>query len=665
MKKVLPLLSIFVFTFLLLTPAFGQNDKLRADLKKSLKAFEIAHLNNQEKSSEARFGKTISLQTPTRNFELILTPRDLRSPNYRAKQTNSLGTFAMERDEKIHTFKGNIKGLENSNVRLTINDTKIEGFFSTGKEKFFIERARNFSDSAAFDEYVVYRAEDLIRKDDFICHSEVFQKLEKGEKIIAEQSFANIQAMRVIELATEADFEFVTTLGGANQANAEILSIVNMIEGVYERDLNLTFEVVFQHVWTIPDPYAQINSTGVLQAFQTYWNNNFPTFQIPRDTAHLWSGKANVLGQGVAYVGTVCSSPVNAYGMNGWINYAPNKYIMAAHEIGHNLNARHGGAAENCGDTIMIPVSSYLTQLSFCPFSRGEIGNFVASNGGCLSERSLARAKFDFDGDSRSDVSIFRPSNGVWYIQNSAGGFNIFQFGMNGDKPVPADYDGDGKTDAAVYREGVWYRLKSSNQTFDAIGFGLRTDIPAPADFDGDGKTDVAIFRPSTGEWHRLLSASNSYSAVQFGSNGDVPLPADYDGDNRADLNVFRPSNGVWYRFNSSNGSFFAAQFGLKEDKAIMGDFDGDGKADLAVWRPSTGVWYALKSSNGGYMVAAFGIPTDIPTAADYDGDGKTDIAVFRPSTGVWHRMFSSNNSYSALQFGVGTDFSVPSYYTQ
>ncbi len=47
-----------------------------------------------------------------------------------------------------------------------------------------------------------------------------------------------------------------------------------------------------------------------------------------------------------------------------------------------------------------------------------------------------------------------RPSNSVWYLDQSQNGFTALQFGLSSDKIAPADYDGDGKTDIAVYRDG-------------------------------------------------------------------------------------------------------------------------------------------------------------------------------------------------------------------
>ncbi|MET0753188.1 MAG: FG-GAP-like repeat-containing protein, partial [Pyrinomonadaceae bacterium] len=268
---------------------------------------------------------------------------------------------------------------------------------------------------------------------------------------------------------------------------------------------------------------------------------------------------------------------------------------------------------------------------------------------------------FDYDGDGKADISVFRPSENKWYVlRSSDSGVTQQVFAVAGDAPVPADYDGDGKTDFAIFRPSSndWWSLYSSNGTQAYAHWGQSGVVPLPSDFDGDGRADYIFFLPSNSTWYRYGSNS-PVSIVTFGLAGDKPVTGDFDGDGKTDVAIFRPSTGDWWWQSSVDNVQRATHWGISTDLPAPADYDGDGKTDFAVFRPSEGNWYVFNSSNFSYTILHWGIAEDKPVAADYDGDGKADIAVFRPSTGVWY-LLRSTAGFTELPFGIAEDIPTP-----
>jgi hypothetical protein len=262
----------------------------------------------------------------------------------------------------------------------------------------------------------------------------------------------------------------------------------------------------------------------------------------------------------------------------------------------------------------------------------------------------------DYNASGATDYSYWTPSNGRWVFLPSEPPYlltYVVNWGSasNGDIPAPGDFDGDGKTDRAVYRNstGVWWISRTSDGQPSAVQFGITGDKPVPGDYDGDGITDIAVWRPSDGNFYILFLGTQSYTIVHWGQDGDKPVPADYDGDGKTDLAIFRPGTGSWYVLRSSDLNFFALQWGLGSDTPVPSDYDGDGKADIAVYRGSNSVLHVLRSYNLDYLPIQYGNTGDIPQPGDYDGDFVSDFSVFRPSNGSWYVFYNS----APINFGV------------
>jgi hypothetical protein len=164
---------------------------------------------------------------------------------------------------------------------------------------------------------------------------------------------------------------------------------MNSITMIYERDIGLTFKVTYQHAWTTQDPFGAggTDIVAVINAFTNYWNANPPT--PPHDVSHLWSGKPDLKGQGLAWTGVVCANPPQAYSLSGLPLASMFRVTLPAHELGHNFNASHADSLAGhpeCDHTIMERTQDQNTTAFFCPFSVSEITGFVQTNSSCLTD---------------------------------------------------------------------------------------------------------------------------------------------------------------------------------------------------------------------------------------------------------------------------------------
>ena len=284
----------------------------------------------------------------------------------------------------------------------------------------------------------------------------------------------------------------------------------------------------------------------------------------------------------------------------------------------------------------------------------------VAGNVGPISPAlglTIRVAPGDYYGDAKTDLAIFQPTNGDFYILDpETNALVVRNWAISGDVPVAGDFNGNGHSEIAVYRPSTstFYTLDPVTGAYATIQWGAAGAIPVPGDYDGDGKADVAIYWPPASSFYVLDSSTSSFYGHQIGQAGDIPVPADYFGTGHADLAVYRPSNSTFYVYDPVTGASETVAWGKAGDIPMPADYFGTGRADLAVIQPGPNDTYIIQQPGAtAPYTKAFGNAGDVPVSGDYFGQGHANLAVYRPSNSTFYAFDPVTGAFAAFQWGA------------
>jgi Metallo-peptidase family M12/Calx-beta domain/Reprolysin family propeptide/Bacterial pre-peptidase C-terminal domain len=517
------------------------------ELSKHLRKYDLIRMDPARVAAQVRNKGRLLLKSSVRDFDLQLTPHDMRSSDYTAQVIDSAGVRHQLPKTEVNTYKGEVKGLPGAQARFSLTERGTEGAIITKQGRYFLQPARSISKQARTDEFVLYDSADVATEeatcgvtlaDEVVAQQEAALAGATGP-IDAEASgpISSISPMKVARIATDADGEYVAAFGGASQANAQITSILNFVDGIYQSEIGITFQIVQQNAWADAntDPYTSTSPSTRLGEFRNYWNTNFVSGgpNAPsRSLAHLFTGvDLDGFTIGIASLGVTCRNPNFAYGLSQRFPLSTTvitaqTVVLTAHEIGHNFSAAHTDQPTTevppdidhvCDQSIME--SSVGNGSSFCPFSRSQIVGWASAFASCLT-----------------DTATPPPTSQDCVATPIAGGVPINGSLTTGDCRAPSrgvDFFADRYTFDAAMGQQITITMNQSSGNVDPYLYLIAPDgyVVTQADFGSGLNAQIPEVSPSgvftlpqTGRY--IIEATSSGR----GQTGDYQLTLTFNG---------------------------------------------------------------------------------------------------------------------------------------
>ena len=305
----------------------------------------------------------------------------------------------------LSIWKGSIAGLPGSDAMLSFSHVGAQGWIHTGSELVhLITRPAANGDWQSGDVLVVEESELNARGMALANDCNVLPRpgsavapVQQPATPGASQLLGGACSLRECKVSIESDYQYYSRFNNTSAQAAYTTTLWSFISDRYETQAStiLTFPYVgfystASDPWTTPDTPG--TSSAMLNEFRTAWVGNIPN---GGRVGHFMSGAA--LGGGVAWLNVLCDNNYNfavSGNLNGTISFPiqqqPNNwdFIVCAHELGHNFNARH--THDYCPPLDQCPPSQYFgscqtaqvctnqgTVMSYCHLCSGGTANIT------------------------------------------------------------------------------------------------------------------------------------------------------------------------------------------------------------------------------------------------------------------------------------------------
>jgi hypothetical protein len=176
---------------------------------------------------------------------------DMRSPEFRQIYVTDSGTFE-HKGFILNTFKGVTSN--NQVARFTIDETNFFGIILDSKEHYVIRPAKDYIRNNTEERLIVYKGSDILSENEnfgnIIDTSAIFRNNENRNIDNNTDNTRQTGCTYYLTLSTDADYDFYKAKGkNCNVVFNDILSVLNLVDGVYESTFNTKFLISTMQVW--------------------------------------------------------------------------------------------------------------------------------------------------------------------------------------------------------------------------------------------------------------------------------------------------------------------------------------------------------------------------------------------------------------------------------